>query len=386
MPVDVSRPQELNQRRRCRHLLKASLRENALLIMGTAIYVAVCYALKFHLALSVSPHDDILFTYLGTLGFFAVAAFCVFALWFLYLTRIKRQPKVLDYVGARLKQIVTADRFFLMLPVLLIWPWFVNSFSYLKVLIPYLKPFYLDPYLMRWDRVLHFGRQPFEWLSPILDHALPLLILNWTYAFWFLVFITILLLQMANTTRRRLRLRYLMAQMIAWPLFGNFFATILSSAGPAYYGLLFSGENPYAAHLLHLRELAQQWQVSLFGIHLQLPFTAVMMQQMLWDAYQRADFLGMGISACPSLHVASSWLIARLCQEYGRRAAICGYTFVLLIFLASVQMGWHYAIDGYLGALGGWLCWRLTGFILSRPLVIRMLNLQPATHEIGVAA
>jgi len=354
------------------------MRENALLLLGTVAYLCSSYAFKYYLHLSASPGDAILTTYVGTIGFFLVAAFCVFALWFIYLRRVKRQPDLLNYVGTRLKQEVSLDRLALMLPVLLVWPWFVNCFSFMKALISRLQPFYLDPYLVQLDRILHFGRQPFEWLDPILDHPLPLFILNWVYAFWFLVFMTILLLQMANMSRRKLRLRYLLAQMIVWVLFGNFFATVLSSAGPVYYGLLFPGENIYAAHMQHLREIAAHWQFSLFGIHIQLPFTASMMQEMLWDAQRRqTDFLGMGISACPSLHVGSSWLIARLCQEYGRRAAICGYAFVILIFLASVQLGWHYAIDGYLGALGGWLCWHAAGFILSRQGIERMLFKAP---------
>ncbi|HWT99099.1 MAG TPA: phosphatase PAP2 family protein [Terriglobales bacterium] len=353
--------------------LLASLRENALLLLLTAVYVGSCYTVKFSLGVVASPHDAILMTYLGTFGFFALAAFCTFALWFIYLRRIKRQPDLLDYVGARLKQEITRDRLCLMLPVILAWPWFVNCFSFMKVLIPRLQPFYLDPYLTKLDRALHFGRQPFEWLAPILNHPLPLFILNWIYAFWFVIFMTVLLLQIANIARRKLRLRYLLAQVIVWILFGNVLATVLSSAGPAYYGLLFAGDNDYDDQLQQIREIAGHWQMSFLGMHLQFPFTAAMMQDILWRAREGTDFLGFGISACPSLHIASSWLIARISQEYGRVAAIFGYGFLALIFLASVQLGWHYAIDGYLGMFGGWLCWHAAGFILSRRGIERRL-------------
>jgi hypothetical protein len=369
-PVTLTTGPELTQLPR---LLLASLRENALLLLLTAAYVGTCYTFKFSLGIVGSPHDSIWMTYLGTLGFFALAAFCAFALWFLYLRRIKRQPDLLNYVGARLRQEITRDRLCLMLPVILAWPWFVNCFSFMKVLIPRLRPFYLDPYLAQLDRTLHFGRQPFEWLAPILDHPLPLFILNWIYAFWFVIFTTVLLLQIANISRRKLRLRYLLAQLIAWILLGNVLATLLSSAGPVYYGLLFPGDNDYADHLRQIREIAGHWQISLLGVHLQFPFTAGMMQDILWHAREGTDFLGFGISACPSLHIASSWLIARLSREYGRMAAIFGYGFLVLIFLASIQLGWHYAIDGYLGMLGGWLCWHAAGFILSRPGVERRL-------------
>jgi membrane-associated phospholipid phosphatase len=86
----------------------------------------------------------------------------------------------------------------------------------------------------------------------------------------------------------------------------------------------------------------------------------------LWNSYQHTDFLGLGISACPSLHVASAWLIARLSQEYGRRHAIWGYGFLILVMLGSIQLGWHYAVDGYIGLVGAWLCWHLAGFVVAR--------------------
>lgn len=361
-------------RARARNLLLVTLHENALLIIGTVIYLLIGYTTQHILGLDISPLDQIWATYIGTVGFFLVAGFCVFALWFIYLKRIRHQPDLLDYVGAHLREVLSPDRIFLILPALIIWPAFVNCFSYLKVLITRIQPFYLDPYLMRLDRLLHFGRLPSEWLGPILNYPLPLFILNWIYAFWFLIFMTVLLMQMANTSQRHLRSHYLLAQMLLWPVFGNLLATVLSSAGPAYYGLIIGGNDPYAAHMLDIKGAASHWGVSLFGFHLQLPFTAIQMQQILWNARSQSGFLGMGISACPSLHVASAWLIARLSHAYGRRAMLCGYSFLVLIFLASIQLGWHYAVDGYLGMLGAWLCWRVAGHVLALKSVQRLVS------------
>jgi predicted metal-binding membrane protein len=66
-----------------------------------------------------------------------------------------------------------------------------------------------------------------------------------------------------------------------------------------------------------------------------------------------------GISAVPSIHVAiSCWtlLAARLMLP---RAAPYALAYALLIWIGSVQLGWHYATDGLAGILGMMGVWKL---------------------------
>ncbi|RUW80014.1 hypothetical protein EOA30_41185, partial [Mesorhizobium sp. M8A.F.Ca.ET.059.01.1.1] len=42
------------------------------------------------------------------------------------------------------------------------------------------------------------------------------------------------------------------------------------------------------------------------------------------------------------------------------------WIFAVLIMLGSVVLGWHYAIDGYAGALIALAIWKITGAALSR--------------------
>ncbi|MDY0882833.1 phosphatase PAP2 family protein [Dongia soli] len=366
---------EAGNARRYLYLLKKSCRENSLLICISAIYYFFCAAIQKHYDTPISPLHDIGATYISVLIALALSCFCVFALWFLYLKRIKRQPDLLTFVGKRLRDdYLSASRLMLALPVLLIWPVFVSSFSYLKVLIPIFKPYVWDVALMTWDQRLHFGRLPWEWLDPLFGHTISLFVLNWTYTVWFLAMMTALLLQVANMRNRRLRAQYLLAQTILWPLMGNLVAMILSSAGPCYFGQLNPGADPYAGQMAHLHTISQSLGFSIFGTFFHVPLTALSMQTHLWNGYTSGRFeAGLGISAAPSLHVASSWLIARLCSAYGRRAAVCGFIFLALIFIASIELGWHYAIDGYLGMFGAWCCWRLAGGILSLTVVKRLL-------------
>jgi hypothetical protein len=41
--------------------------------------------------------------------------------------------------------------------------------------------------------------------------------------------------------------------------------------------------------------------------------------------------------------------------------------YAVIIFIGSVHLGWHYAIDGYLGIAGTWLIWKFAGFVLGPP-------------------
>src|SRR5262249_55642756 len=138
--------------------------------------------------------------------------------------------------------------------------------------------------------------------------------------------------------------------------------------GPCYYGLVVEGADPYAPLMSYLRGVAD----NLAALH--LPFTALQLQDMLWQKWLSSDFgIGAGISAAPSMHIASSWLIARIAWASGGKMRIFGGLFLLVIFFGSVHLGWHYAIDGYLAMAGAWAIWRFTGWLLERPAMQLLL-------------
>ncbi|WP_119301036.1 phosphatase PAP2 family protein [Dongia deserti] len=85
--------------------------------------------------------------------------------------------------------------------------------------------------------------------------------------------------------------------------------------------------------------------------------------------YQQSDTgLGLGISAAPSMHVASTWLIARMLQTYyGRWPPSPVAAFLGVILIGSVHLGWHYALDGYVSIAAAWAPWRFTGRLVGRP-------------------
>ncbi|MCV5838215.1 phosphatase PAP2 family protein, partial [Escherichia coli] len=54
--------------------------------------------------------------------------------------------------------------------------------------------------------------------------------------------------------------------------------------------------------------------------------------------------------------------ICRLNKKLGYFA----YAFAILIQIGSVHLGWHYAIDGYVGTLLTVLLWKIVGWFIKR--------------------
>jgi membrane-associated phospholipid phosphatase len=93
-----------------------------------------------------------------------------------------------------------------------------------------------------------------------------------------------------------------------------------------------------------------------------IPIWALDTQQMLWREYQHSQKgLGSGISAMPSVHVATATLMALFGWQYARRLGMALSVFAAIILLGSIHLGWHYAVDGYAAVLGTLLIWWAVG-------------------------
>ncbi|MGH6891805.1 MAG: phosphatase PAP2 family protein [Dongiaceae bacterium] len=371
---DVSRSAPLS-RVLLRQDLLASLRENSPLLLFSFLFGLAPFFVAEFFSISVVPYTEIGLTYLGLLATEALVLFAAFALWYLYHTRVLKIRDFQTQAWQRIKNdFLRRERLLLALPIMAVWPITASAFSYLKSVMQLIQPFHLDAALYQWDHILHFGIDPWRLLQPLLGHTWITYAINLGYAMWFFVLQATLVLQSAAIGDRRRRLQFLLTMALAWALIGNLAATLMSSAGPCYFALVAGGPNPYAPLMAYLRDVADNLSVGAFGYELHIPFGAGALQGLLWESYVNGDYgMAMGISAAPSLHIASSWIIARLTWSMGRKAAICGSAFLAFIFVGSIHLGWHYAVDGYLAVAGAWALWRLVGWGLDRPAVRRLL-------------
>ena len=85
---------------------------------------------------------------------------------------------------------------------------------------------------------------------------------------------------------------------------------------------------------------------------------------LLWNAYAKGEpFLGSGISAFPSMHVALSTLIFLLARGTNRWLGWMGLAYLAFTLIGSVHLGWHYALDGYASILLVVGFWRFWGWV-----------------------
>ena len=76
-------------------------------------------------------------------------------------------------------------------------------------------------------------------------------------------------------------------------------------------------------------------------------------QDELWQGYVDNSVIVRGISAMPSMHNGSALLFALAGYQVSRFAGHLLSAHAILIFIGSIHLGWHYAVDSY-------LAWALT--------------------------
>lgn len=231
---------------------------------------------------------------------------------------------------------------------------FSTGFSVLKGAIAILSPFTWDMDLAALDRALHFGRMPHEWLWWIVESPIALRILNIAYNVWFVALIASMLFVAIARRDTRLRHQFMLSLMLVWVVGGFFIAMGLSSAGPCYFARLGLGGD-YQALMDALGAANEIY-----------PIWAVSTQDMLWNGYTGATQGSIGISAFPSLHVATATLFALYAWRRSRLAGIVMSGYAGVIMVGSVALAWHYAVDGYAGAAITLTIWKLTGWWLAR--------------------
>jgi PAP2 superfamily len=233
----------------------------------------------------------------------------------------------------------------------LLLPPFFWCFALWKAAIP---PFTADVALAHWDRAVH-GGDPFALLAS-LEHPWITVGLDSAYYLWRYLLIGLVLWQgWAGTPRDRAR--FWLAFILTWILLGTVLAHLLPSAGPGFYDIVTGSWGPFAPLMTYLTQVRETHHLAFFGV-----------QSELQELARKGEVvLGGGISAFPSLHVAMPVLGACAAWKVSRWLAFAFLTFAAVIFLGSILLGWHYALDGEVSAIGVAAIWYATGFVTRRP-------------------
>jgi hypothetical protein len=221
---------------------------------------------------------------------------------------------------------------------LLIFFFMLHAFAWLKSGVPRLVGFHADVRLARLDRALH-GRDVwtyFTWLSPDWVRRVDAI-----YACW-LGAVVLLVCWQAWQRDSLARRRFLLAFTFVWCALGLGGYYLVPAAGPCYYGFV-TGDAARFAGLLPSLGAAP------FALH---------EQAFLWASYSGAGMTGYsGIAAMPSLHVAVPVLGVLAAWRRYRPLALALVAYTVVIAIGSLRLGWHYAIDGEVGALGAAAIW-----------------------------
>ena len=209
------------------------------------------------------------------------------------------------------------------------------TFMWTKPLLNQLVPFWADPMLARLDNILFLGHDPWRFLGWL--NSMPMAIFY--HRGWFALMIATLLLVLSRPASSE-KSSLLLSYFLLWTLFGPIVHCLLPAGGPIFFEHLGYGDR-------------------FAGI--QRPHDMVLMSDYLWTSYATGGFgPGSGISAMPSLHIATTaWMVIAVRVHAPRMTWVIS-VFALLIFLLSISLGWHYALDGLVGGAGALAFYRLS--------------------------
>ncbi|MDE2436533.1 MAG: phosphatase PAP2 family protein [Sphingomonadales bacterium] len=248
----------------------------------------------------------------------------------------------------------TFERYVGGLPILLMQISLLPFFSAIKSAIPTFHAYNWDETFIEVDRFLFFGHDPWEVLQPVLGYAPITAALALIYTCWLALNYVgcawILFARIDNSLRRR----FFLCFALSWSMIGGVMATLLASYGPAFIGPIM-GNSHYIVLKAYLR-----------GVNQQIPVLTIPVQNMLLSHFRDSDSgLGSGISAMPSMHVAICFLFYLVAREISPRAGRFFLALFIVIWIGSVHLGYHYAVDGLVSVVAVLALWRVSGAFIA---------------------
>jgi len=256
-------------------------------------------------------------------------------------------------------------------PIFLL-PLLMGAFGTLKQTLPLVHAFALDESFAKADRLLFLGWQPWQLTHALFGSVTATWIIDRLYTAW-IPMLFVLVLYMALFTNRLLRARFFLTFAASWLVLGVVGAIAFSSAGPCFAPLLSeAGARDYAPLMARLAEISRASELQ-----------AVTWQGILWDAHIHRHYgFAMGVSAMPSMHNAIAFLYL-LCgfSTPNRLARAATAIFAVIVFIGSIHLGWHYAVDGLAAWAAVAAIWLASGWFLRRSGYVAAIQSVPMVGE-----
>ncbi|EDL47925.1 phosphatase PAP2 family protein [Erythrobacter sp. SD-21] len=240
-------------------------------------------------------------------------------------------------------------------PLLLMCAILIPVFSSLKAMIPLFSEFDWDPTFIAWERALLFGYDAWEVLQPVFGWPVVSATLAVLYHLWvLLLYLGVAVVAIAPGVYKGVRRKFFLSYAMAWSLVGGLLATWLASVGPVFVEPIL-GIPDFAPQMDYLRSANEQ-----------VPVMTVPVQDMLLASYLSADNgLGRGISAMPSMHIAVCVLFWLAARETSVKAGRFFFWFMVVIWIGSVHLAYHYALDGLVSLVAVWLIWEFAELVFE---------------------
>ena len=312
--------------------------------------VIVCAATLLFAAITVFAARIDAWPLLSTFDCAIVSLLCVLSFNFLDVAWLARSRA--DNPLSKIKERLV-ERLPLMILPAFVLPTFLIGYTASKCAIPFLVGYTWDHFWANVDRAI-FGDDAWRLALGAIGTS-TIHVWTWVYSVgWGTAFLVV-----ANAVawygKRELIGVYFTASLATWLIGGCFMAYALSAAGPVFAPMF----DPSLAS--RFRPLQDFLNTSLgYGpIGFSQHFLAV-------AVHQHVASKGGGISAMPSMHIASVSIFVLAAR---RTRWVCpAILFWLMIFVLSAYFGFHYWIDGIVAAIVSAICWFGSEILYSRLL------------------
>lgn len=259
-----------------------------------------------------------------------------------------RAERPLQIVAARLGRPVQM----IVLPGL-IFPIFLGAYTWAKCSIPFTVGYGWERTWSDADRLL-LGSDAWQ-----ITHAImpPSTAFAWTYFYaviwgFALVFSGALIAAFAS---RRHTAIFFTAMMMSWLIGGVGLAYAISAAGPVFAHLV---DPEVGSRFSMLRADL----ITLLGNE---NFVMRAQRYLAGGMNVKIALQGSGVSAMPSMHIATATIL--VLASLRTRWLYPALAFLLLTFVGSVHLGYHYAVDAPVAALVAAVCWWFAVRIYREP-------------------